>query len=110
MPFGTHCAVVRGFLRCFFCWSIKPVPNRKVHIPSGDGIEQCLWHANEFRVTNSVNSVSPRRAGDDIKLSNGVSLTIFSYDGDAAVLLLSDSAKTTVDDNVETVAHVVRTP
>ena len=86
------------------------VPNREVHIPSGDGVEQRLWHANELRVTNGVDSIPPRRARDDIKLPDSISLTVLSYDGDAAVLLLSDSAKTTIDDNVEAVAFVFGSP
>lgn len=81
-----------------------------IHSPGRNGIEQRLWHSNELRVTNRMYRIPARGARDDIKLPNGVSLTIFSRDSDRAALFLSDSTKTSVDDNVETVAIVLRSP
>lgn len=76
----------------------------------GDSVEQGLRHTYEFRVSNGVYGVPPGRAGDDVEFTNGVPLSVLSKNGDTAAFFFRYGTQTAVDDDVEAVADVVRTP
>jgi hypothetical protein len=78
-------------------------------VPGRDGIEQSLRHPNELRISDGMDGASPRRTSDDIELANSVTLAILADDRNFG-LLIRDCSQTSVDDDVEAVADILRAP
>lgn len=79
-------------------------------LPRGDRIEKGLWHTNQLRIAYSMHRCSARRVGDYVKLSNCISLTIFTSNYHFSLLSFGYGTQSPINDDVKAVTDVLWPP
>lgn len=88
----------------------RPNLHEIIHSPGGDCIEKGLWHTDELRIAYGMHRCSAWRVGDHVKLSNCVSLAIFTGNYHFPIFSLSYGTQSPINDDIKAVANVLWPP